>query len=233
MNITVVDQERVKAMLAAVREEYPKAAKYAQDAMIRDVWTAEKEQMKADIDRPTPWSVNSLLYKKAEEPNALNSVRGAAVFMKNQFGSGSLVNPEHYLGTQILGGETAGPRRSEKVMRQLGYLRPGYVWTPGWGAKLDQYGNIPGGTIQAILGLGRFSGKERKDYVMLNDRSGNPRGIFKRSGTALIPILWFVKQKRYAKRFKFYESANSEISSNLVGYLRKYTAIAIERAAAR
>ena len=68
------------AALKTIAVEAPKGATRAQNKMIYQLWYAEKDQMRKDIDRPTKFSVNSLQYKKVGPPKPLElNTDGAAV----------------------------------------------------------------------------------------------------------------------------------------------------------
>ena len=228
--------DQVKALLATLAGELPKVAEQAQNAMIYKAWTAEKEQMQSDIDKPTAWSVGALRYKKVGPPKPGEpQVFGASTYMANQFQTNGTVGPSDWLGVQILGGQTAGPKRSEKRMQSIGILRPDYVWVPDKAVKLDAYGNVKGSTMSALitdLGLNPYARTKDKNFCLIGKP---PIGIFARvssGGDALwVPFLWFVPRKTYRKRYDFYGRANKEIAAQLPGIINEELQKAIQRAA--
>jgi len=224
--------KELQAMIQSMKDKLPKALEYAQNKMIYDVWQAEKDQMKKDIDRPTPWSVGALRYKKVGAPKGREpSTQDAIVYMDDPFRGGEYTGAKEYLGVQIIaGGQTAGPRRSEKMMQQKGWMPKNTVWVPAVGVPLNQYGNISGGLINAMLqNLGaKPPGKKAPKgakYVLVGT-PGSEEGVFRLVGTTWTPFLWFVQRPTYSRaRYKFHERGASEISAQypaiLSGYIEK------------
>lgn len=220
MDLRMEGVDQVKALLATLKGDLPKVAERAQNAMVYQLMLAEKEQMRADLDRPTPWSVGALRYKKVGKPTALEpKTDGAAVYMADAFAVGSRVGPNEWLGVQILGGKTAGPKRSEKLMQSIGILKADHVWVPDRAVKLDQYGNVKGSTMSALitdLGLNPYARTKDKHFCLIGKP---PVGVLARvasGGESLwLPFLWFVPRKTYRARFGFYRRADKEIAAQL------------------
>lgn len=115
----------VKQLLATVQGELPNVNKYAQNKLAYELWTAEKDQMRADLDRPTPFSLGSVVYKKfgasaitvrGKDSFSMSAgVEGAGVFVVDRPGRKRATGID-YLGVMIRGGKTAGPKRSEKLL---------------------------------------------------------------------------------------------------------------------
>lgn len=230
---------QVQAMIAALKDKLPKAVEYAQNKMIYQVWAAEKDQMQKDIDRPTPFSLNSLQYKKVGTPKPLElNTDGAAVYMANAFKAGSKVGPDEYLGVQIVGGLTAGPRRSERLMQSLGWMPKDTVWVPASGVPLNQYGNISGALISAMLtnlGANPYGNKknrsaEKTTFVLVGP-PGREEGVFRLVGSQWRPFLWFVKRSTYRARYRFHERGAAEIAAQFPGILAGYVAKAAQESA--
>ena len=227
----------VRVALAAIAGDLPKALKRAQNRMIYAIWNAQKDQMKTDIDRPTPFSVKSLQYKKAGPPKALElDTNDAAVYMANSFVAGSKVGPDEYLGVQIVGGMAAGPKRSEKLMQSLGWMPKGTTWVPAVGVPLNQYGNVSGGLISAMLtnlganpyGDKKDRSKEKTLFVLVGP-VGKEEGVFRKIGGEWKPFLWFVKRPAYRARYKFHERGASEIATRYPAILSGEIAGAINK----
>jgi hypothetical protein len=208
----------VRSMLAALGGEMEAVNKYGQNKMAYELMLAEREQMKTDLDRPNPWSVGSVRYKQyGVSAIAAPDIKGAAVYMLDQFASGSRVGQDEYLGVQILGGKTAGPRRSEKVLNAARIVPKGKVWVPAAGVSLDRYGNIPGARFSEMLtdfGLNPYAipSETFARYVPIGPK-GNAVGIFRKLRGKFQPFIWFVDPKTYTSRYDWYGRADREVDA--------------------
>jgi hypothetical protein len=187
---------------------------------VKDIEVAE---MKRVFDRPTRYTLNSLFVKRAQADDL-----SARVFLKEQPGH------PHYLRPEIFGGPRL-PKIFEQALRARGWLPSGMFAVPGSAAKLDAYGNMSRGQITQILSaLGaaeRMSGysanrtpnsiKRRRGKKLPQYFVGRPGGgklplgvwqVFKfhgqLAGSAVKPILIFVRQPQYNARFNFYTVAD-------------------------
>jgi hypothetical protein len=97
------------------------------------------ETMKGVFDRPTPFTLRSFRVHKASKRNLCARV---------DFEWGRL----GYMKTQVEGGSRSR-KRSETALQKAGIMRPGQLWVPGKGARLNQYGNISGGQITQLLSV--------------------------------------------------------------------------------
>lgn len=204
----------VRALLAGLSGEIEGVSRKAQNKMAYELRRAEQEQMRADLDRPTPWSVRALVYKKAGEtggPGAPDTP-GAAVYFNTPFGGPGLQETE-WLGVQAVAGRTAGPRRSELAFQALGLIRPGVVWVPAPGAPVDAYGNVRGSTIQAILADLRRAPGPRRKYVAIGAPPECRAILAKGKGNGQwSPILLFVRRRTYRRRYDFDGRAAREVA---------------------
>jgi hypothetical protein len=203
----------VRSLIAALGEEMQSVNKYSQNTMVYQLWLSEKDQMRTDIDRPNPFSVGALRYKKFGEPGGPGApaVEGAAVHFAVPFGTSEGLEEDEYLGVQGLGGKTAGPRASEVRLRQLGYLPDGYVWVPDPSVKLDRYGNVRGSVIQSMLADLKDGPRGANFFVLGYPK--RPVGIFARIGAEWLPFLWFVSRRDYRAIFDFYGRADREVNA--------------------
>ena len=225
--------DAINALLAAIAGELPKVLERAQNKMIYQVYQAEKDQMARDIDRPTPWSLGSLRYKKVGPPKGGEpATQGAIVYMADPFRGGEYTGAKEYLGVQIIdGGQTAGPRRSEKIMQARGWMPAGTVWVPAVGVALNQHGNISGALISAMLqNLGATPPGKRAPkgtkYVLIG-QPGREEGVFRLVGREWRPFLWFVKRPTYRARYTFHERGASEIGAQYPAILSEALAEAL------
>jgi hypothetical protein len=224
--------ESVRALLASLGGELDEASRLAQNKMAYELWAAEKDQIKSDLDRPAPWSVNALRYKKAGDAASLGdapNVPGAAVYMANAFRAGSRVGPDEWLGVQIKGGVTAGPRRSERILQNAGILPRDTVWVPARGVGLDAYGNLKGGVIARMLmdlGQNPYARTRTKNFALIGPR-GNPVGVITKVGDSWYPFLFFVPRATYRARYDFYGRADREVAARFADIWNEYLAQAL------
>ena len=235
--ITIRGLDDVRALIAGLGDDLAGVQVAAQNKMAYELMLAERDQMRTDIDRPTPFSVSAVSYKKADATEAFSRVwgapkgEGAAVFMQNAFAQGSRVGPDEYLGVQVVGGQTAGPRRSEKALRMAGVIPEGKVIVPAKGVKLNRYGNLEGGVIARMLmdfGMNPYAQTKDKNFALFGPR-GNAKGVLARvldrGESTWLPYLYFVSRRSYRKRFDFYGRGDREVSARFGeiwgGYLDK------------
>jgi hypothetical protein len=175
------------------------------------------------FDRPTPFTVNSIRYTRAD-PVSLR----AAVFISDDAAKGT--SPRQYLFSEIEGG-ARGLKRGERALISKGLMEPDQRTVPGSGMRLNQYGNIPGSRMVQILssvgalgeqgyqgnataktqrrrarakiavastGTNYFIGKSRLD--------GGPGAVYQLVSRGVVqPVLWFVRRApRYRARFDFH-----------------------------
>ncbi len=136
------------------------------------------EEMQKVFDRPTPFTLGSFRVHKATKRNLCARV---------DFEWGRL----GYMKTQVEGG-LRGRKRSENALQKAGIMRPGQLWMPGKGARLNQYGNISGGQITQLLSVlmaaETASGYNANITARSKKRNPKPRDYFaitkKRGGLA-------------------------------------------------
>lgn len=148
-----------------------------------------------------------------------------------------------YLQFQTEGGRR-NRKRFEKSLQQVGAMPPGWFAVPGARAKLDAYGNQSVGELRQILSLfdaaeltagstqnTREAGRARRrqgtrktagfEYVYIKPGARGPLlpGIYRRTffalGRRIEPVIIFVRDVRYRKRFDFYGVAQREADARL------------------
>lgn len=227
------------AFLAALAQS-EKQAKFALSVALNKVAKfviADQRKEMADVfDRPTPWTLNSLRqWGRATRENLETTVDFRA-----NFGKG--IQPEQYMRAQISGGARR-LKRYEVALRSVGALPDDYITVPGQGAKLDAFGNISAGQIIQLLSYFRAfpeagykanaTDKSRARLARDNKRTGargfayfvgapgrrGALGIYKRTrlgfGSAITPVLIFVKASNYAARFDIEYVANKTLAREL------------------
>lgn len=230
----------VRALLSGLGGDLAEVQRKAQDKMAFELRRAEQDQMRKDIDRPAPFSVSAVAYKKSDVSAAVfggPASGGAAVFMHDAFARQGVgkVGPDQYLGVQVVGGFTAGPRRSEKLLRSAGIIPSNKIWVPAPGVKLNRYGNLEGGVIARMLmdfGQNPYARTKTKHFALFGPR-GNPGGVLAKvmSGgeSTWAPYLFFVDRKSYRKRFQFYERGDKEVSARFPAIWGEYLDRAINK----
>lgn len=231
----------VRRLLATVQGELPTVNRYAQNKLAYEIWAGEKGQMRADIDRPTPFSLGSIVYKKFGE-STINirgagfsvsaAVESAGVFVIDRIGREGATGSD-YLGVMIRGGKTAGPKRSE--VRLAPFTPRDHVWVPSRWAKLDRYGNISGATWSAIitaLGMNDSARPKQMNWKLIGAREGvrGYRGIAKKVGRRWVPWVWFVPRQQYQPQYDFYGRADQEVRERWEGIFAFYLDKALEKA---
>lgn len=236
-NIQLEGLNSVREMLAAIGPGLEKANEKAQNRMAYALMVAEREQAKASLANPNPFTVSSIVYKKVGATSfkvgntsvPTPDIPGAGVFVGDlfkRFGA----NEKHYLGVQIFGGKTAGPRRSELALQAMGMMPQGKVWVPAPNVGLDAYGNMRGAGIGSMLADLKRNGRRGENFAVMG-RAGQEWGIITKVGDDWYPWMLFVDERSYSERFGFYDRANTEVSQKFVGILREEIERELARAA--
>ena len=231
----------------------PRQAEIAcQRALLRiadHIRLAERAEMERVFDRPTRWTLNAMKVK------ATGKMEVSVGIIDTE---GAYKRAQSYLGVQA-SGSNRKYKAMERALQARGIMPHGTFIVPGAGAKLDAYGNIATGEIRQILSwfdaaemwagstqnMGtKGRAKRRKgtkkargfEYVAFDGR-GRARhlhqGIYRRTffglGSAIKPILMFVRKAKYQARFDFervaretYDKhASNEINASLARELFK------------
>jgi hypothetical protein len=247
MNITVkVDgiKELISSMDDLSKKQVPFATAKALTKTAQDVKAAELQELQRSIDRPTPYTMNSLYVKSASKTN-LESM----VYFKDKSSAGKGNPAANFILPHVEGG-VRNVKRFESALQRIGLLPKGMYIAPGEGCQLDAYGNIPSSLIVQILSYFQAFGEQGYRANMTDKKKaalakGSKRkgtmdyeyfvsygkgtwsgrqhlfaGIYKRigfsKGSAIKPIMMFVSKPGYQKRFPFYETAQKVIDQNLI-----------------
>lgn len=218
---------------ALAADDAPMVTAYALTKTGQDIKVAEVDSMKEVFDRPSRFTLNSLYLKTATKRDLV-----AEVFFKEGFGS---VPAWRYLGPQVEGGSRVH-KSHEKRLIAAGLMKSDEYAVPGSGAKLDGSGNMSGPTIVRILSQVQAAetsagvtanttakslkrAKKRnigRYFVLRPDGSGRAGrnvapGIYFRAGPAdMVPVILFVRQPRYKKRYPFFEVAEKTFNGRLL-----------------
>jgi hypothetical protein len=212
---------QVTANFRATREQIKIATVKALNQTVNTVKNREVDEMRKVFDRPTPFTLNALSVKAAN-PSSLEAqviIKDIGAYSKNQ------TTRRHYLYPQIEGGDRP-LKQVEKYLRDCGALPPGMFAVPGAGAKMDDYGNMSKGQLIQILSAlgamperGYLANRSRRKGARFNKHTalifvgrphpGWPLGVWQRSKEGLKPLLIFVSNVHYHRRFDFYGVANT------------------------
>ena len=213
MEMKIEGLEEVKKLLS--KERIKKVLLEAiNDTARLDVKPAIQEEMRKVFDRPTPYTLNSVYTK-------LNSAdMSVDIGLKEWAGKGTPAS--EYLKPQIFGGGRP-MKRSEKYL--------GSYYVPGAGARLNQYGNIPGSQItQMLSALKAFPevgysmnvrgkrGKGRiRNFFMIKNPGGNLHpGVYEKMANGSIKcILIFVRSPSYQVRLRWFEVIRDSFSKHV------------------
>lgn len=207
------DVTKALAKLDLARKQVPFATALALTRTAQFAKGELTKQMSVVFDRPTAYTLNSLYVRTARKTD-LN----ASVEVKDENFKGAA--PSRWLRPEIYGGNR-DLKRSEQLLQAKRLMPVGSYMVPGAGAKMDSHGNMSRAQIQQILsGVGaqfdtlqnrtarstlRHKAKRMATYFAVPVRTGNlAPGIYARTGKRIKPVMLFVRQPRYQKRFDFY-----------------------------
>lgn len=193
----------------------------------KDVEQFTREKMPSHIDRPTPFTLNSLFTKVATKTNLV-----ATVMFKDFAGKGA---PAGKYLQPITEGKQRGDKGTERKLKNAGVIRRDQFIVPAKGGKLNSYGNVPASTYVQVLSYLKASGesgflanrtkrsmarntKMKQFFVVQEDgkHSGLAKGLApgiyqrmsqSRGGKAVKLVFALVRQPKYAIKFPFYEEA--------------------------
>jgi hypothetical protein len=224
--IDQLDANLIKRLPIAIAIALTKTAKLVQ--------AEERAEMERVFDRPTPYTLGSVMVAPATKDTL-----EASVWLKDDDKGGGSHPATEYLVPHIDGGARV-EKRSEFILRNAGILPTGMIAIPGQAARLDAYGNISRGQVQQILSGLRVSesvaghtsdrprekSRQRKGLAQffVASRYGRGRhlhpGVWERAGATVRPILMFVRGARYTKRLDFHGVADRVADVELPNLLR-------------
>lgn len=172
------DLKKLSKKLSGIEKQIPFAASLAINDIAQSVVKAEKSGMKRDLNKPKPFTVNSIRFRRSNKKNLT-----AIVYIMER--------AEVYLGPTISGGTTKYPNK---------YPR----FTPDEGAvKLNKYGNVPRKRHTDIRRVG-MAGKGNSKFVVIDDQVYQRIG---RGGQKLKHLGLLSNQWTYLRQFKFFTHA--------------------------
>jgi hypothetical protein len=186
-----------------------------------------REEIPRVFDRPTPFTRRATFVQPATK------ARRYAMVLIREYEKGR-VAPIRYLQPQIYGG-TRGRKSFEKRLIEEGRMPPNTYAVAAVAADLDQYGNVKGSQITKMLSDlqaqfdptqnstarsrgRRLRSRTRRASFYFSTWPPSPKtahlapGIYLRThfgfGSAIKPVLIFVRRVRYRQRLKFFEIAD-------------------------
>ena len=218
---------------AAIATALTRSAKHAQGEL--------KQEMVRSLDRPTPYTLNALRIWPATATEL-----SARVAFRNEGESG---NANNYLMPNVAGGARV-TNRVEAALRAIGALPSGWFATPGQGATLDAYGNMARSQTMQILAQLRSSkmaGPQPKGASLQAARKAGGRffvmpvggktqpGVYQQEmfGKSITPVLVFVQQPQYSKRYPFFDLAKRIAEDRLPIEVERSIAEHVNRLAAK
>ena len=233
-----VDVKPVQRFVDELARQTRYATAVALTKTAQEAEKAIKGEMERSLDRPTPFTLNSLRTKPATKANLTAEVK-----IKDE--SFKAKPPVEWLSPQVYGG-VRPLKRFEEMLRRSGALGPNEFAVPAQAARLDGYGNMSRGQLQAILAdlqafwteatksnnstaETRRKRARRRDvakrgvYFVPRPGSSLPRGVYERTsfgfGSSIRPVLVFVQgAPRYSKRIRFYEVGQRAFEQHYENY---------------
>lgn len=252
-SIQITGLDKARRLLNGLDRQVRYAASLTVNTLARyPVKEALVAEMKDSLDRPTPFTLNSLSVVKpatVSDPSAVLDFKA----------SGTGRPAASYLRWQVQGGERR-LKAFEVMLRSIGVLPGGYFAVPGRGAKFDAFGNIERGQITAILSYFRAFPEEGRGFKMNSTaatrkrmakgtrsklgyryfvgRPGDgrgPLGIYQSVRIAagvreLLPVFIFVQWARYEPRLDLRYAAELAVQREAAPTFRAALAVALSRA---
>jgi hypothetical protein len=234
-----VDVSNVVAALAVTAQAGQKQVQFAtRVALTRTAKKAEpalQREMRDVFRNPTPYTLSSVYVQPATK-----SRLEATVKLKDD--ATKATPAAKFLAPQIDGGQR-GQKRFERALQAAGVMPTGYRAVPGSGARLDAFGNISRGQIVQILawfrafpemgykanmtdaGRARLARGTRKRqglaYFVGHPGDRLPLGVYHRTGfgfgSAIKPVLLFVRSAMYQQRFDFAYVVKRTVDTEFAG----------------
>ncbi len=217
------------------RNRIPSITRNALNDAARDAVEAERKKILGVFDRPTPFIQKAPILQKWNRATKDNLE--AIVEIRDEV---SGTPPSKVLKAQVLGGARK-PKAFELRLRRAGIMREDEFATVAMGFRRNQYGNIPGSTLIAILSQlqaaeqvggylanetkfskARAGGKRTRRYFVPKEGSSLRRGIYMREGKKVTAVMIFVRQPTYSRRYDFGQAAASKAQRVFAGHFQRY-----------
>ena len=229
-------KDALKMLEGLRKDQIPFATAYALTQTAKAAQRDVEGVIRRVFDSPTPYTQKAVFVRTATKQRLFAEVK-----LKDESAKG--VPAVRYLIHHITGG-SRGQKSFENLLQRQGLMLPGQYAVPTRAAKLDAYGNVPRGTLNAILSQLQASRdvlaretptskaramKRRKRrvvryFVAQAGRAATKHlapGIYERVGfgfgQAIRPVFIFSdRPPKYRKRFPFYETIDRAVQRELV-----------------
>lgn len=189
-------QEAIAKIKAIAPKQIPFILAISLTETARDVEFVVKRAIQTDVDRPRPFTINSVFSTRASKTKLEASVQWRQFADKGGTPGGKYLRP-------IAEGGSRGLKRSESMLKRIGLLPAGFFLTPGQDAPLDANGNVPQSVvIQMLSGLRAFAeqgyaanrntAKERRRFFKDVDKWGEEKAFELRKKRRDKKPPWFV-----------------------------------------
>lgn len=250
ITVNIKGLDGLKEKMKNVEKQVKFAAMTAINTVAYQASQATKDEMRKVFDRPTPWVIGGVRYKKATRDKL------QALVDLDFWGNKQGVAVEQVLKAEIFGG-SRNRKRHEIALERAGILPSGMRIVPGAAAKRDAYGNMQAGQINQIISWFRGFGeqgykanmsdkrrasmargrKEQQGYayfVLKRARGKLLPGIYQRfqfsAGSAVKPVMIFVYRAEYRRLLDFYGVAQRIVDRNVQPEFDKALASALRTA---
>lgn len=247
INVKIDGLDAIKAKMRGLADNKIKVAAVA--ALNDAAYLGSKktqDEMRRVFDRPTPWVLGGVRYVKARRDRLESSIDF------DKWGNKTNVTVGHVLAAEITGGARKH-KRHEIALQRAGILPAGHYIVPGAAAQMDGHGGMKSSQIvqimawfksfgeqgykanmtaatRARLAKDKRSGQKGIQYFALQKKTnGLPPGIYQRikfaTGSAVKPVMIFIRAPIYKKRLDFYgvaeKAAREEFGRAFPMYLEK------------
>lgn len=235
---------------------YPTAMRNALNDVAFMAKAAVVKQMKTDLDRPTPFTLNAFYVDKASKENLSAKLR----FQDPT----RLSESQHYLYPTTYG-VMRGFKKFEAALLAKRLIPSGWLTVPGKDQPLDAYGNVSAGVMKEILAWfeanpvrdgyqsnmtdttrnKRRTGTRRtlgyEFFVIKRAKGKLPAGIYRRvflpyqpgEANSKIYLMFLYVPKAhfwYAPKFSFHQTARDILNANLKDVFGREMQINLEKA---
>lgn len=231
ISITLTGVDEVIAGLGELQSKLPSITARALTTTAQDARDQVKGWLPRLLDRPTPFTMNSLFVFPAEKTDLR-----AAVAFKHEMGRlprtaiGQVTAPRS-MRAQVYGGQRELKASEKTLLANNITQRSRPFLIPAKGAQRDRFGNVPGSFMNRVLYSGVARGSASQGYSRpLNGRTqGDSRtgqyfvlylqpslrqgavGIFKNMGASQppMPVFLFSSKAGYSRRVPFEQIASA------------------------
>jgi hypothetical protein len=238
MQVTVTHNiaDVARALSRLAKDHVPYATARALNDTAADGLVALQDEMKAQFDRPTRWTLNAFMVWRADKRTLRAEVKERPS-----------VGKRHYLKVQGTGGVRPSTGIENALRSRAGYA--GHIGSvaPARGARLDASGNWSNGERnQALSGIraqrdatanttarskALAKNRGRGDYFVPKPGSGLSPGIYRRQGKVLTKVLNFSEAgASYGKRIDWRETVAGRTAQVYRGHFERRLAEAIRTA---